>query len=489
MINDIIAKFKNLKSSITKNDDKVFVLNEIKKNGLYLSQVSYRLSNDIEVVSEAIENEPLAIEFASKELRNNKDIALRCVQKNGLTLMFLSKELQDNEHIVSFSIRKNPYALEYASDRIKDMEHIVILAFNRFVNSYLITFLSDRLKHDKEFILRLIKNSRIYFEYLPVELQLDKDIINHAIKDHLDLHLLPTHLLFNDKVLIYLLEQPKTNHGQLFDNLSAKYKENPAFALYLLKKSPQLFPLLPIELRDNELFLKDCLKNKINIYYFISENLKKNLSIAKISVNNFSYSYKQTHETLKKNYNLATIAVKKEGSNLEYVHPDIKDEKLFILALKTYDNATQYFLKKDDFFHDKTFVKFILESKLGKLPFFKYISPTLMSDKEIALLGIKNDGRIITILEDNLKADKDIIYHATKTYAQALMLANFSLQNDPEFILSLVKQNKITINYIGKELYEIIDILNPIESLEKLILYKKLNNTLSTHTYKHQIKI
>ncbi len=69
-------------------------LEMVKKDGLNLQYVSWRLTYDKDLVLTAIEQNPMALEFASAEL-------------------------QDSDFVVNAATAKNPAAMKWASSRIQ----------------------------------------------------------------------------------------------------------------------------------------------------------------------------------------------------------------------------------------------------------------------------------------------------------------------------------------------------------------------------------
>jgi len=74
-------------------NDKSFVLEKVKRNGLALKYASEKLKNDKEVVLEAVRQYGGALEYASYELRNDKEFVLEAVKQDGKALEYASVEV------------------------------------------------------------------------------------------------------------------------------------------------------------------------------------------------------------------------------------------------------------------------------------------------------------------------------------------------------------------------------------------------------------
>jgi len=74
----------------------------------------------------------------------------------------------------------------------------------------------------------------------------------------------------------------------------------------------------------------------------------------------------------------------------------------------------------------------------------------LISDKKIAMSGVKRHGWILNYLDKSLKQNKEIVMTAVRQFGLALKYADEQLQKDPEIVLSAIKKNRVAFQYASK---------------------------------------
>jgi len=102
-------------------NDKKFVLEKVKQNGLDLYYASEELKDDREVVLEAIKENGLALEYASERLKKDKELALIAIRSkqnhSWYSLAYISEELRNNKEVVVEALEKQlKYPLNYSCE-------------------------------------------------------------------------------------------------------------------------------------------------------------------------------------------------------------------------------------------------------------------------------------------------------------------------------------------------------------------------------------
>jgi ubiquinone biosynthesis protein Coq4 len=80
----------------------------------------------------------------------------------------------------------------------------------------------------------------------------------------------------------------------------------------------------------------------------------------------------------------------------------------------------------------------------------EYVAPNLRADREVVLEAVKNWGFALQYASDNFKADREVVLEAIKNDSDALRYASESLQNDPE--LKKIVESRRTQKETGREL-------------------------------------
>ncbi|MBA2727535.1 MAG: DUF4116 domain-containing protein [Parachlamydiaceae bacterium] len=113
------VNIKPVVSSISQSK-KQQTLAEMRRNGYGLSNLSYDMRNDEDVVIMAINNSMLrVVKDATLSMKDNKKVALAAVKKDGLSLEHLSYRMKDNDEVVAEAVKSNSSAYKYASYRLK----------------------------------------------------------------------------------------------------------------------------------------------------------------------------------------------------------------------------------------------------------------------------------------------------------------------------------------------------------------------------------
>ena len=113
-------------------NNKKFILEVIKNNtwniGNILNYVSKVFFDDRDFVLELVKLNGMSLDYASKVFRKDKEIVLEAVKQNGMALYSVSEELRKEKDVVLESVKQNGNALRYTSDEIKNDKDIVLEA-------------------------------------------------------------------------------------------------------------------------------------------------------------------------------------------------------------------------------------------------------------------------------------------------------------------------------------------------------------------------
>lgn len=131
------------------NKDLVLVATQTSPRAIKYAHPKFLLDNDL--MLELIKRDGMAIEAAPEEFKSNIQYATIAIKSNPNSLYYLQQH-KDNDELVSLAIEIDPMSLQYASGRLKDDENIVKKAIN--YNPLAIKNASARLKElltNKEF--------------------------------------------------------------------------------------------------------------------------------------------------------------------------------------------------------------------------------------------------------------------------------------------------------------------------------------------------
>ena len=165
-------------------DNKELALYVVSSQGYLIQEASARLRDDEEVALEALSQQPGAIQFVSERLRDDKDFILKAFEiihgggKRFAHLAnfgyeYLSERLRDDEEILSRLIGCRPRFLGLASERLKNDKEFLL----KHLYNDLPCYASDALKDDPEFLM----NFTHPVEFASERLKDDRDFVLKAI--------------------------------------------------------------------------------------------------------------------------------------------------------------------------------------------------------------------------------------------------------------------------------------------------------------------
>ena len=111
-----LAKLYGLKYIPEKyRNDKKFMIELVKIDGLCLKYASDELKDDIEVVGHAVREDGMSLKYASENMKRNRDIVMIAVKECGMALRFANRFKCDKE-IVLEAIKTHAYAFIFIND-------------------------------------------------------------------------------------------------------------------------------------------------------------------------------------------------------------------------------------------------------------------------------------------------------------------------------------------------------------------------------------
>ena len=231
-------------------------------------------------------------------LRKDKDIALLLIKKEAYNFKYLSKELKEDKDFVLTAININPSIFSYVSSKkLCDDEEVIELAVSKDKSN--IFSASDRLKNNKNFMLKLYKLYNISLHYCASSLQDDEEIV---------------------------LLECKQNY-YYFNSASNRLKNDKKFVTKILEQYPECYQFISDELKDDkELAYQSINLNKWN-YTYMSKNLKSIEELANIFINEYPKGYKYLDTSIKNNKEFNLNLVKKDGLMIQYMNSKMKKNK------------------------------------------------------------------------------------------------------------------------------------------------------------------
>jgi uncharacterized protein YdeI (YjbR/CyaY-like superfamily) len=125
----------------------------------------------------------------------------------------------------------------------------------------------------------------------------------------------------------------------------------------------------------------------------------------------------------------------------------MSDRNLALLAVKVDGSALIF--ASDSICADK---EIVLTAVQGHAFVLEYASPELLADKEVALAAVRNDSGALKYVDPKLRADREVVLTAVTKNGSALSFASLELRDDKEIVLAAVKQNSSALSFASLRL-------------------------------------
>jgi hypothetical protein len=151
---------------------------------------------------------------------------------------------------------------------------------------------------------------------------------------------------------------------------------------------------------------------------------------------------------IKGNRNVVLEAVKKNGAAFRYAAPALFNDKELVLAAALNDPIALLFAS-NAIRSDRNLVSEIVD-KHGSA--FQYA--LLRTDRELALLALRKDGKLLQFLDYAFKDDAEVVLCAVQQFGSAIVFASIRLRNHEEVCLAAIRNHYFAYKYVSATLTE-----------------------------------
>ncbi len=387
-------------------DDKMFALEQVRKNGLNLKDMSKRLQNNKEVVLAATLNNPAAFLLASKALQNSKSFTCEVIKarKDDLVLKYTTARPRNSKSVLLVAIEQNGLALQWAGGTPRSSQRVVKAAILK--NFYAFMYADSALQNDKEFVLELIALEPRIALFLSKELQEDIDVKRALNKANSTIG-----AEWNDEA--FVLTKVRENPF-LFKNASPRLKGSKEFVLKVIRahiesvvearkngsSSTQIKSWIFSNFVSRELKEDREVKLAIHASEKAAENSDREVVLANVRLNGL-WGLKEA-PLFQNDREVVLAAVRQNGMALMFAHSDLKkDMEIVLAAVQSYGCALQL------------------------------ADPELRKNREIVLGAVRQDGLALQYAY-HFKDDKEIVLIAVSKNGDVIEYASARLQEDPD---------------------------------------------------------
>ncbi len=181
-------------------NDKDFVMQKVKEDGINLEYASEELRNDRELVLTAVSQDVgiFVLRYVSEELRNDREIVLKAIDSSEYAFLsdatseypddtskYISKDLLNDKEIVLKLVKAGGEILIYVGEKMKNDKEVVLEAIRNskgYSVDGLLSFASEELRSNKEFVLEVVNINGRELEGASEELRNDREVVLEAVK-------------------------------------------------------------------------------------------------------------------------------------------------------------------------------------------------------------------------------------------------------------------------------------------------------------------
>lgn len=168
-------------------DDRAFAVEILQKSPYNLKFFSERLRSDKEIVSAAMaKGSYYVFEFASDSLKNDKEFVAEILKKHPHAMAHISEDLKKDNELLVPVLKLHPEIFHYANKEIQNDPEVVSAVRAQILNgskSYFQT-LPEKLRGDREVIMKAVQFNCSLLELAPMELRDDEEIVKKATENN-----------------------------------------------------------------------------------------------------------------------------------------------------------------------------------------------------------------------------------------------------------------------------------------------------------------
>ena len=229
--------------------------------------------NDDEVLLKLVNNKPFIMILASKELKKDKEFVKKCAFLNPDSFNYVSSELKKNITFVKELLKKEPSILKYTSKSIRSNKELLKNLIKENID--FVKYIDSELYSDLEFMKELIKIDNSLSIYASESLLKNQDIAISYIINTKKYNWLSDELKCNKEFILKIVKIDPEVLLIIDDSL-----KNIEFYKEAVKINSNSIFFIDDELKDND-FLIELVKVNPYIVYYLYKNFNNNIDLLK----------------------------------------------------------------------------------------------------------------------------------------------------------------------------------------------------------------
>lgn len=413
-------------------DNRDVVLFASKKDISLLQYASKRILNDKKFILDIVKHDGMGLQYASKNLQGDLDVILTAIGQNKSSMRFVN---YNKRNLLNDSYK---YFGSYTG---YDTKSIVLKAIEK--DGLLLQYASDKLINDKQLVLVAVKNDGMALQFASRNLQDDLEIILAALEQNKSSMKFASH-----EKQIQLSMSYKS-----FGSYSGYNNKN--LILSCLEYNASLFKYISIELQNDEEVVCKAISNDGMILQFVNQKFRCNMEILITAVTHSGLSLQYADDAQRNNRNVVLAAVQQNGLALQYAHEKLLDDKEIVLAAVQQNALALEFassaLKSN---HE------IVATSVSKTPeSLSYASNELQNDASFLILIIKNNASLIKFIDNKFIKDAEFLCHAVQINEQSVLYLGEIYKDNKHLMFLLLSYNYKAFKFLQPKFQNDINFL------------------------------
>ena len=378
--------------------------------------------------------------------RSDIDGVLAAVERTPFALTYASEELRHDPQFMMDAIKVNPHAFAFAPDALRDDRTFVFNVLARARSSTVLMCASDRLRRDRDMVMHVIK------------CVVDEDVLTLMETWWDDLEVLLVAVARFSFLLKYAPERIRHDRatvlaavrveGCALAGVPGEFRDDREIVLAAVSNYGGVLEYASTTLRaDREIVLAAVANGGDPLCYVPDHLLDDRTFILQVVTTHARYdkfdkppicdcSVDDVPERYFDDLEIVHAAVAHDGHTLYKVSDRLRTNREIVLtAVSNFGCALKIFLYgPGTFFRNDREV--VLEAVTNDGCALECASETLRNDREVVLAAVANDGWALRYASETLRNDREVVRTAVSNCGYARIFARNALLNDRELVLA-----------------------------------------------------
>lgn len=262
----------------------------IREDHSILKNINKNLHDNLEFMKKMINITPFALAYASQRLKSHKKLVLEAIQKDSFAFIIADESLKDNDDFIlksleSATVNYEPIGI-FMSDRLKNDREFALKVLD--IKTYLFLYFSDILKDDTIVVLKAVSNCGVNIIHASDRLKNFKPVVLEAVMEDAFNFIHVGDVLKSDKD--FILECLKlTNNSVILLNLKESILNDKKFMMQTISIVGDSLQYASDVLKDDDDVLRMVIECDAKTIVYASKRLRNDARINSLVIKNLKY--------------------------------------------------------------------------------------------------------------------------------------------------------------------------------------------------------